>query len=388
MALIKRHQFLWDFFKKSKGIIPSCYTSLDFDNVTCINKSASKDGLKTVNYISLFPDFFKPKLVDDDNYKLIKVFHYGMPGTGILLNKEYTYDSYKKEHIKKSFLKGFRRTLRRLETCFDITYEYNYGEISKEKYEFLLKHLFTMLNRRFKEKKTNSVFLDEWDKNTSNLFSLINQKRSSLFVVYNGNEPISISLNRHIDENISFSECHAYNIDYSKFGLGHIDNYLLLNWSIKNNVYFLDLGLGNLDYKGRWCNKFYDLEYHIYYKKNSPKAWGLAYLEVLKIKLKNLVKKLKIDQYINRIRNGSTKDVVDVDTILNTEEFDISKPSEETKRIEFNSSFEDLKITKRIIIDFLYTYEEHSKNVAIFQSKSNPEVFFLKGEKKGIKLIF
>ena len=387
MPPIKRHQFLWDFFKKSKGVIPSCYTALNFDDVTCKNKKVSKEDLNLVNYISLFPDFFEPKLVDDTNYKLIKVFHYGMPGAGILLDKKYTYDSYKKEHIKKSFLKSFRRTLRRLETCFDISYEYNYGQISKEKYDFLLNHLFTMLNRRFNEKQTNSVFLDEWDKNTSNLFSLINEKKSSLFVVYHGDEPISISLNRHIDKNISFSECHAYNIDYSKFSLGHIDNYLLLNWSINNEVYFLDLGLGNLDYKGRWCNKFYDLEYHIYYKKGSIKAWLISNLEIYKIKLKNLVKKLKIDQYINRIRNGSTDDNT-LETVIKKEEFDITKTLEETKEFKFNSTLEDLKITKRMIIDFLYTYEEYYKDIAVFQSESNENVFYLKGKKRGVKLMF
>ena len=78
----------------------------------------------------------------------------------------------------------------------------------------------------------------EWDDNIKNLHALINQKKASLFVIYDGDRPISISLNRHINNSILFSETHSYDVEYSKYGLGHVDNYMLLNWCINNNFDF------------------------------------------------------------------------------------------------------------------------------------------------------
>ncbi|WP_299554811.1 GNAT family N-acetyltransferase [Seonamhaeicola sp.] len=381
MPQIKRYQFLWNYFKRSQGIIPDCYANLYFNDKTFSNKR-SRNQLDAVNYISLFPNFFRAELTKEA-YKLIKVPHYGMDGLGILLNKDYTYDSYKNEHIKKSFLKGFRRSLRRLETCLNIRYEYNYGSISEEKLKLILSHLYTMLNVRFKEKDTNSVFMDEWDINTENLKQLIEQKRSSLFVVYHNDDPISISINRHVNNDIFLSECHAYDTDFSKFGLGHIDNYMLLNWSIDNKVYFLDLGLGSASYKNKWCNFDYNLEYQIYYKKGMISARLVANFEALKIHIKNRIKKLKLDEAASRLKKRSPNDKP---VAYTTEAISLDEAVRKTKSLNCLNNYESGKLTRRMVVDFVYTYEEHLDKVSAFKVHEN--LFVIKGEKKAIEIKF
>lgn len=391
MAFFVKDQFLWNFFKNSKGLIPKYYEYVNLDSKKCINKSPFTEHSSKIIYISLFPDFFNSKLINQEKYNLIKVPHYGMDGAAMYFNKDYTYETYQKEFIKKSFQKTFRRSIKRLESCFNIRYEFNYGEISEEKCNYLLGCFREMLKRRFEEKETQSVFMSEWESNIKNLTSLINQKKSSLFVIYNDNTPISISLVRHIDKNISFAECHAYNIDYSKFSLGHIDNYLLLNWCINNNVYFLDLGLGNLDYKGKWCNKFYKIEYHIYYKKNDILSKIIVKYEVLKIKLKNFIKKNKIDIFLSKLKTrlNKTKPKNPNNDIIkySIEEIEASSLLSKSNLSLINKSDIE-KITYRMLYDFLYSYNEHIDNVSIYKSLTNNSLFFIKGKNNAIQLTF
>lgn len=387
MTLISREQFLWNFFKNSKGIIPKCYEKVSLDAKKIINKDAAKENSSKLIYISLVPDFFNSKIVNSEKYNLIKINHYGMSGAGMLFDKKHTFETYQKEFLKASYLKTFRRAINRLEKCFNISYEYNYGDISEEKCNYLTKHLKRMLVARFDEKNAESVFMNEWDSNIADLRLLINQKKSSLFVVYDNDTPISISLNRHIDENISFSECHAYNIDYSKFSLGHLDNYLLLNWCLNNNVYFLDLGLGNLDYKSKWCNKFYEIEYHIYYKKKSVLSKLIAYFEVFKIKLKNVIKKLKIDVRLNKFKEKLTKqqpENTEVKYAVETIESPTLLEGFNTMPITYNEG----KFTKRILFDFLYSNIENLNDVTVYKSINNENLFLIKGKNKASKIEF
>ena len=98
-----------------------------------------------------------------------------------------------------------------------------------------------------------------------------------MFVIYHDTRPISISLNFHYNERILFSDCASYDIDYEKFGLGHIDLYKHLEWCLENNYAFLDLGNGVSEYKSKWCNIFYNFHYFLYFKKKSIFAMAISY---------------------------------------------------------------------------------------------------------------
>ena len=308
MAQLKREQFIYDFFKNSKAIVPGCYEYTYINNKAFLNKDALKPNqLNDVIYVSLFPTFLDSKIVNEAQYHSKKIIHHGISGAGILLDESYTIESYLEKHTKRQLRKNLRKSLKQLEASCKVTYEYNCGKISEEKCDFLLKSLHKMIEDRFGVANTNHVFMMEWDSNIKNLHELISQKKTSLFVVYDGEKPISISLNRHINNSILFSETHSYDAEYSKFGLGHIDNYMLLSWCINNHFDFLDLGIGVFDYKKKWCNAFYKIEYHIYYKKNSVKAKAIALFEIYKIHIKNFIKSKNIVGTIKKLKASITK---------------------------------------------------------------------------------
>ncbi|WP_418603857.1 GNAT family N-acetyltransferase [Hwangdonia sp.] len=307
MAQLKREQFIYDFYMNSKAIVPGCYEYVYINNKAFLNKDASKPNqLSDVIYVSLFPTFLNSKIVNESGFHSKKIIHHGITGAGILLDESYTVESYLAKHTKSQLRTNLRKSFKLLEKSCKVKYEYNYGEISEEKCDFLLKSLREMIEKRFKTKNTQHVFMMEWDKNIKDLRELINQKKSSLFVIYDDDKPISISLNRHINNSILFNETHSYDVGYGKFGLGHINNYMLLKWCIDNHFDFLDLGIGVFDNKRKWYNTFYKVEYHLYYKKNSVKAKAIALMESYKIHFKNFIKSKNIMGSIKKIKASFT----------------------------------------------------------------------------------
>ena len=288
MVQIKRYQFLVD----NDAIIPDCFEYVFLNNKTYPNSSFSNKHLNTkIIFVSLYPTYLNTKIGSENTFKSKKITHNGPKGAGILLDQPYTAETYLRKYAKRQ-LKFINRDIKRLETSFSVNYEYNYGHITNEKCDFLLKTLYEMINKRFKKKKMTHLFLKTWHSRTKDLASLINKKKASLFVIYANNKPISISLNRHENNSILFSQTHSYDMDFSKFGVGHLDLYLLLGWCINNDYDFLDLGVGLYDYKKKWCNTYYDIDYHIYYDKKSFLAMGIAQFEIIKIKTKNAIKSL------------------------------------------------------------------------------------------------
>lgn len=289
------------------GKIPAIYNNIHYNTNNYLNKDCLQKNTSKVISTTLFPTFLTSTLISQENYYLKKISHVNFTGAGVSISHPETIDSFLKKYLKSNTKKNLRRSISRLEESFNITYSYYHGSITKDKFIFLLNTLRCLLQKRFHHKKMINHFLNEWDENTNNLFSLINHKKASLFVIYDDKNPISISVNRHFENTILFSECHGYNLDYSKFSLGHLDNYLLLKWCIQNKYSFLDLGNGVSDYKKKWCNTFYDFEYHIYYKKNSIIAKVIASAEINKINVKNIIKKLKIDVYFKKVKQLISK---------------------------------------------------------------------------------
>lgn len=292
--VIKRNQFLWDFYKCSKGIIPNCLKSVSYEQSEFRNHNIlQKDQLPKVCYMSLFPTFLKAELVDDKNYEVKKIKHYGFSGGAMLVSNATNTEDYLKKFTKRQLRVNLKRAMKKLEDAHAVKYEYHFGDISDETCKNLLDALRSMILGRFDGRVEDHVFLMEWDKNTENLAESMRAKKSSLFVVYADDKPISISVNRHINNTILFSETHSFDADYTKYSLGHIDNYMLLHWAIENKYPFIDLGIGVFDYKSKWCNSIYDIEYLIFYKKKSVLAYAITQFEVAKINLKNSVKALK-----------------------------------------------------------------------------------------------
>lgn len=391
MKHIKREQFIWDFLKKNQ--IPSLFKNVSLNNTLFINRKfltefAEKSPL-IVN-VSLFPTFLEYKLINETFYNTKKINNTNLLGAGISIEPDQTLERYINKTLSAHSRKNINRYKNRLETSFNINYEFYYGQITDDKYDFLISTLFHMLTKRFDEKDIDSTFLLNWDAYTKNLYDLINKKAASLFVIYHNEKPINISLNYHVNHKILFCECGAFDTDYSKFGLGHIDNYVLLKWCIENKYIYLDLGNGVSDYKKKWCNNFYDFQYLIFYKKNSIFAQVLLKTELVKITIKNNLKKIGVDQFYKNLRRFSNKRNTET---INLISYDLKALNdfELKKYLQTNEVALDLSLypfLNKPIYDFLYTNVENIDNVSAYKLSNKLNSYIIKGKNNQIEISF
>ncbi|MFB9057596.1 GNAT family N-acetyltransferase [Mariniflexile ostreae] len=387
MKHIRREQFIWDFL--NQGVIPVCYEKVSINHTDYLNKDA-KATQNQVLYVSLVPTYLNYKLVNHDLYNSLKVVHKGKDGAGIFIDGPYTIDAYLEKFTKKQLRINLKRAISRLETSFNISYEYNFGDISEEKCDFLLSELRAMLIKRFSEKKTENMFLREWDMHTKNLAKQINNKKASLFVIYSDKSPISISLNVHINDTMLMAKTNAYDTAYSKFSLGHLDNYILLDWCLKNNYNVLDLGFGIMEYKMKWCNVFYNFEYHIYYKKHSILAKAIAAIEVKKIQLKNKIKTLNIKERVLRLKSFlKTPEQTEVtpfrpsyvlEVVASNDQYKAS----DLKNIDITSPAFD--VLKQPVYEYLYSNQLHMDSISVYKIVNEAHSYILKTGSNLIKI--
>lgn len=286
---IKREVFRWDFAESN--LIPDCYEKLLFknSNYTIPNGVNGYSQPYPVICIAMFPKYFDVQLANPKEYKIKKVLHPGYVSASINMTS-FTFKTYR-EFLGKSTLSSINRRIKKLESNFNIEYRMYCGEISKPKYDFLMQWLIDMKNKRLKKLDQENRVLSDFKNYKKRAFDLINQKKASLFVVYCNNEPIGISFNFHMDK-MFFGTMTAFDMDYSRFGIGNILLFKQLEWCFDNGFSVVDMGVGSIDYKSKWADIIYNFEYHIIYRRKSPVAFIIAHVEIVKIHMKNLIKKL------------------------------------------------------------------------------------------------
>src|SRR5690606_19496098 len=132
--------------------------------------------------IQLIPDYIHLQLKHPSLFKIKSLYQFS--GYSIILDKFLTADEYLNSHFKSKFRTAINRYVRRLEMCFHINYKMFNGNIEKEEYDFLMGSLKKMLVKRFRQRNNVNERLHEWDHFHKIIFPLINQKKASLFVIY------------------------------------------------------------------------------------------------------------------------------------------------------------------------------------------------------------
>ncbi|WP_047414359.1 GNAT family N-acetyltransferase [Cellulophaga sp. Hel_I_12] len=361
--------------------LPDFFTDIDYYGREVSLRNSYTADPKLVYSMSLVPSYFKLQTTD------AKIEHQIIPqenwGYAIHLNSESTIDSYLENQFKYKYRSIIRRFVNRLEASFNINYALYYGEISEEKYHFLMDALERMIQNRFAERNEKHKDIAQWLSYKKTSFAKINNKQASLFVIYNENEPIEISLNYHFDK-ILFSAMSSYDIDYSKFGLGHIEIYKQVEWCANNKYLLFEMGVGGMDYKRRWSNAIYRFQHHIMFSKSHAATRFLGMLEAKKIQLKEYLKAKKLNEILPELRRKfhrekDTVSPIDLGTIDNRNHTTVHK-----KSIEINIHDVAFKYLKRYTYDFLYTALEKSSEVKIYQLSLNE--FLIQGNKKQQRL--
>ncbi len=207
---------------------------------------------------------YTPKLAPTQACK--KLFR--VRGFAMDLTSVDTAEDYLRKNLKSGFRTSLRRRLRGLEISLELRHEVFCGKLEEEAYLELMQDMERMLTRRFNQRNEDHMSLANWNYYKDRTLELVREKKASISVIYDAEKPIQICLNYHLDS-IVFLAIPAYDIDYSKFGLGNIGVYKVLEWSLRHGITTIDMGFGALDYKLRWCNTSYAFRHYLFYERNS-----------------------------------------------------------------------------------------------------------------------
>ena len=337
---------------------------------------------KNIYSFTYVPDYIKTEISNPALWTE-KIFP-SVNGYAICLNGYPSIEDYLRNKLK-SRRKAINRAVKRLETCFTISYKVFQKNTTEEEYRFIMGRLKAMIIKRFEQRGQKSDSLAVWDKVVSTSLDLIKQGKASLFVIYDEDKPIVISFNYYYDT-ILFSYISSYDIDYAKFSPGQIEIYRQLEWCINNGYTQYDMGWGDMDYKKWWSNKIYRFNHHILYPKHSIPG----FLYALRKGNKSRIFAFLIAKGVNTRLNKIKKRLKQHHKISNHGpqytfgEITLS-PSEPWEEIGFGKK--DLPVNKQIVNDFLFLTQEHGNDVTLYYSKTK-NIYVLRGKKEAKTIMF
>lgn len=374
MRLINRQHFLNVLLRENK--VFSVYNTLSykFNDRVFVNgfdeENAEKD--KAFLYFDYcFPNYLVPEFVDKSSLSF-KLPSFVYKSYGIIIDDTFSsVEEYLKSNTSSNFRYLVRKNKLRLEQCFNIKYTVYFGKIDESTYNLIMSKAHDLLTLRFQQKNEPNEFLDQWDIYFNCLYSLINKKKASIFVVYNEDAPIQININFNINSTC-FWYIPIYDIDYAKFSLGHIGIYNQLEWCLENNYSFLDLGIGTFDYKTKWSNYNYNLETQIVFNKK-PKAWYfIGYLIKLLFKIKYIFIERKFKRINKKVaemrKQAPVSKNIEIKEVKGYNGDDLSFIS-----FEQIGNYQDLRKT---LNDFLYLQKVHQNSIEVYKNSEN--MFFIK----------
>ncbi|WP_435315351.1 hypothetical protein [Cellulophaga fucicola] len=336
------------------------------------------------------PDYIEPTIATSNNIKFIKLNTY--KGSMINLTNYSNLKDYLTKHFNAKKRSQFNTYKKRLEKCFNISYKVYFGSIEKIEYDRLFNKFPEMIKKRFDLLGTEHYDLSVWDRYEQNGYELINKKRACLFVIYDGNTPISISLTPVMGK-VLYGFVRGFDVHYSKFYLGFTDLIFQLEWCFNNNMEIFDLVKGSYSYKTKFTNSTYYFQKQIAFDPKYLRSSISAFIKAFKIKsfyfIIKLLKKVNIDNlyhsYINK--NNKEKEEVLKQTNINYKyktiplniDDDISKLD-----IVIDLFREEYDFLRKPVYNILYTLQEPITSITIY--KENEEIFILKGIKKSYKI--
>tara|TARA_R110002051_G_scaffold3438_1_gene18588 strand:- start:41644 stop:42519 length:876 start_codon:yes stop_codon:yes gene_type:complete len=235
-----------------------------------------------------------PDYLDLDAYKVHfgQLKHTDVPQyKGFLLNFQNTTtaEDYLLKHLSKRNRKNLKQKQQQLLREHNIKTQWFFGAIDEDSYTQIFKAFYKLLEKRFNEKKMNNRYLKNWAALQTTTYAKIGDKKASLFVIYDHNTPISITLNFHLND-VVFSHIQSYDIAYSHYNMGDISMWHHVQWCIKKKIAIFDLSMGETYNKVKWSNHEYLFYHRMYYQTTSLLEQGWAKFQITKFKWLQLLR--------------------------------------------------------------------------------------------------
>lgn len=310
------------------------------------------------------------------NIGVLKSVQY--PGFLIELSKFKNIDDYLLRTLSKRTRTKMRKCSKRLDECFNITSKMFWGDIDKNEYDAIFESFMLLLQKRYSEKKIsyNNMQPKEWNFYKDLAYPLILQGKASLFVIYDNNKPVAITYNYHSEDSL-IDAITVFDINYSKFNIGYVNNLKLLNWCFDNGLKTFDFSKGHFDYKEKMSTRKYDFEYHIIYDKKSIISKSIAYTFYYVFQFKTYLRKkefnIKFHKFTYRFKNKKHS--------KNDYEFDITKLNElpnKTDLVKIDAFTEHkYSFLTKPIYDFQFLAVKPYKAIEVFKVNRKDNVYVL-----------
>ncbi len=325
------------------------------------------NNLNNTISISLFPSFFTPFFNSKEDIAVKTIPQKKINGYAIVIKEKTDVDNFLRTEYSKSFRSNIKRFVNRLEACFNIEYQMFYGEISDENYQYYMGVLKDMLINRFQQRNEKNNIIENWEFYYNSTLKMIHNKQASIFVIYNNSQPIHVCINHHFN-NLFFVSIPSYDLNYSKFALGNISIYKLLEWALNNDYNMIDMAYGDLEYKRRWSNLIYSFNHHVIFPKRSFVSRVIALIEMHIIKSKNILKKYNVDEKVKKIKSFFRKpDSFKIPKFTIEENIKVDK----SDFIELTVLDNEDNFLKKLVFDFLFKTKTHLNDITVYKNKSH-----------------
>ena len=387
-----RNHFYFKF--EQQNYVPDYIKEIRFqpdDRQIYLNGNPENTSEANVYHLQLVPSYLNLTYYGKEGLRKKTVAEHDMAGSGIFLGNHSSISEFVQNGLSKSFRKNLKRALGRFEHCFDVQYRMYCGEIDRETYVTLMDKLREMYLLRFEQLGQTHIAVFTWGSFYKNSYDLINSKRASLMVIYANNVPVDITLAFHYDK-LFFSVVSAYDLDYSKFSLGHISIYKEVEWCLENDFVFYDLGHGaDMPYKEKWVNLDYEFENQIVYKKGSLKGFlGFLYSFGYAILKNSLYKNSKLYLWYDKFkhRKAISRSLENINYVPSDYKKDQVDNVNLTDLIELEGNGSNLKRLQKPINDFLYSHSYKRSEVKVYGQSELENEFFLAGPSHTEKISF
>ena len=392
-----RLSFLIDFVLKERafpGFITKLEQSLSRQLIFQRTKEMHPEFLRKEIYaIYDIPDYYIPEISSSPtDLRTVKVPLYA----GYLINLR-AFDGlehYINTVVRKARYSQLRRYRKRLDVCLNPKYEIYYGEIGKETYDSLFNCLKAMIQRRFNQKQEANFELPYLDFYQEIMYPLIQKKKAALFVIYDRNKPINITLNFLYHKTV-FHWNSCYDIDYSVFNLGHINMMNHLKWSYEQGFEVFDMGRGDFLHKRKWITDSYLYQEYIVYDRSHLTTSLLAISRAIVLKTRyhliNLLKKMKIHLVYGKYVRFKFN-------LIHGKENNDQKQKWEVENEPTNTpSLGDMVVLDieapenafliRPLNYFLHRSQESINDLSVYSDTSNDEAYYFIGKKKKQRIV-
>ncbi len=352
-----------------------------------IGSTDGKDYKNKVFLIYDVPAYFNNDISIPADSKLKFQSSKQYPGFAINLEEYSNFNEYMLATFSKSSRYKLNKYKKRFEACFDITYKMYFGEITKDEYDAVFVSFKELLTKRFNDKQitNNNLNPEEWQFYYDVAYPLILENKASLFVIYDGNTPIGVTLSYHSDT-VLFDAITVFDIDYAKFHLGSVTIMKLIEYCLTEKIKIFDFSKGYFDYKTRWSNKTYDFEYHIFYDSSSILAKTLAQGLKSFFDLKQKLREKNVNERLHRLTYKLKSRKTEVSTTQTAFKFEaISEEPHQNDLTEIDLKAAENHILKSLAFEFLYLNDECSKDLKVY--RDNAKQYYFIGQAKKAKAI-